>query len=438
MSGPDAIHAASRIFKPKSGDVSAVPSQAIRYGWLVRGDEEIDEGLILIMRAPRSYTGEDVVEINCHGGPLVLREGVELAVAAGARIAEPGEFTKRAFLNGRIDLAQAEAVADIINARTRAGLKAATRQLDGELSEVTGRLRSELVEVAAELEAAVDFSDEDIETTPYPLLRRRTVEVGREIESLLAGSAAGRIVREGVSVVVAGRPNVGKSSLFNMLIHSDRAIVTGEPGTTRDVIEESIVVDGVLLRLCDTAGICEPKGEPERQGVERSRSSAASADVVLLVVDGSEDLQSEDEEAAAQVKGQRALVAVNKSDLPRTIKARQTTRIARAVGRGAQPPLFVSAKTGEGLDRLRAEIVRRALDGLDGGDVPLTNIRHEIALRQALEAVRRASEQLKGEAPEEIVSTDVREALDALGELTGETTNEDILSGVFSRFCIGK
>jgi tRNA modification GTPase len=392
----------------------------------------LDEALVVYMKAPRSFTAEDVVEIQSHGGPLVLGMVCKACIESGARIAEPGEFTKRAFLNGRLDLSQAEAVLDTIRARSSAGLNIAQRQLRGDLARGVEQARTSLLMVLAHVEAGIDFVDEDISFLQRDEFVRIVGEACAVVQNLESTAQEGRILREGARVVILGRPNVGKSSLLNRLLREERAIVTAIPGTTRDVIEESIDLDGVMIRLFDTAGVRKTDDVVEQEGIKRTHAAQHEADLLLVVVDGSVPLTSDDYELLSAVKDRKHVVVQNKTDLAKAVE----TDIALA----DHPTYAVSAKTGVGVETvkavLRAQLVSGGFDTVDG--VTVTNVRHRDALRRARESLGQALESVRCGMPGELVSIDVRAAADALGEITGVITTDEILERIFSEFCIGK
>ncbi|MGI6558938.1 MAG: tRNA uridine-5-carboxymethylaminomethyl(34) synthesis GTPase MnmE [Limnochordia bacterium] len=432
VSGPDSIQIVERIFHGKK-PLSQGRNREMQYGLIKDGEgQAIDEVLAVVMGAPRSYTREDVVEIHCHGGMAPLRRILELVLAGGARLAEPGEFTKRAFLNGRLDLSQAEAVMDVIRAHSDRGLQLAIDQLRGTLGRRVTALRGDLLGVLAELEARLDFPEEDIPPADRERTARILKECAARIADLLAGFKGGRALREGVRTVIVGRPNVGKSTLLNTLLGEDRAIVTSIPGTTRDVIEEVILIAGVPVRLVDTAGIRQGLDEAERLGVERSRQQAARADLILLVIDGSVPLEEEDWLLMGEAAGREAIVLINKGDLPqRTLPEDVKAHLPCA------PLLKVSLKEGWGLDELKKTIYDQVVgQGLEG--VMVANLRHAKALEEALAAVKGAAEALDRGLSDELICVDVRAALTALGKITGESVDGDLLDEIFSRFCLGK
>lgn len=436
LSGRDAIEIAGRLFiSPKGKRLSQVRSHTIHYGFIrdpLTG-ERIDEVLLLLMKAPYTYTREDMVEINCHGGFIPLKRTLELLIREGARLAEPGEFTKRAFLNGRIDLAQAEAVADLIRAKTETSQRLALEQLRGGLSEKIVMLRDRLIDLCAHIEAYIDFPEEDIEPAETEGLDSALSSIIDELSALSLTYEEGRFFREGVRVAIVGRPNVGKSSLLNALLKRDRAIVTELPGTTRDVIEELLNIKGLLVRIMDTAGIRESHDMAEIEGVKRSLQAIDEADLVIVLIDGSREISNEDLYILEKVreKGKRFILGINKSDLG---------MFPFSFNMLSELTLPISAKTGQGLEELKDTIVdltvRKGIEG--SGGVMITNLRHKVAVDNAISALRRASLDLKDSQPQEIVAISLRDALDHLGEIVGAATTEDILNRIFSEFCIGK
>jgi tRNA modification GTPase len=434
LSGPEALALAARIFSPaKSGrEVTRQPTYSLLYGHVRDGAEVVDEALLSVMRAPHTYTTQDVVEINCHGGLVPLRRTLELCLRAGARLADPGEFTRRAFYFGRVDLAQAEAVADLIAARTEEAAQAALSQLSGRLSARVEELRQGLVALLAALEAQLDFGEDEVAALPPAELAARLEALAAEVAELLASADQGKLLRQGVRVALAGRPNVGKSSLMNALLGEERVIVTPIPGTTRDTVEEAVSLHGVPAVLVDTAGLREGGDEVEQAGVDRARRALAEADLVLLVLDRSVPLTPEDEELLRTLPAERTVVVLNKCDLPAAGVEGQGSRVEGHVN--------VSALTHEGLDRLREAIAERI--GLTGGrstgEVIVTSLRHQAALQGAAAALGRALAGAATGATEEYLAEDLRAALAALGEITGATSHEEIINEIFERFCVGK
>jgi tRNA modification GTPase len=436
LSGPQAREIAAGLFRHSARRPRAWQSHRLYHGHVhdPATGRTVDEVLLAYMRGPASYTGQDVVEITGHGGRTGVREILRLCLAAGARPAERGEMTLRAFLNGKLDLAQAEAVADAVAARTPTGLSLAVAQLEGGLSQTVRAARSELMELYAQLEAEIDFTEDDVPPLPPHEVLARLESSRSRIRALLDTASAGHLYREGLRVALMGRPNAGKSSLLNALLQQDRAIVTPVAGTTRDVIEESIDLLGFPAVLADTAGITETTDPVERIGVERSRRAVASADVVVLVIDGSAPLAAADRDVVSLI-ARPAVVAITKSDLPQ----RLTEGDVSALLPGA-PTVRVSSLTGDGLATLRLA-VREAGGGLEGsweGEVVVTSARHRDALERALTSLSDAEEAVHAGSEADSICTDLRAALAALGEITGESITEDLLSTIFSKFCIGK
>lgn len=435
ISGPAALEVASRVFVP---DPSGLPANTARHGRLVRfGDREgvIDDAVVTVFRSPHSYTGEDVVEISCHGGLSTVKSTLEAVLDAGARLANPGEFTQRAFLNGKMDLAQAEAVNDLIRARTDAARTIALRQLEGGLSERISEIDKRLLGVIAAIEAAIDFPD-DVPEPETAWLEAEITQARDEIGSLLATFGRGRIYREGLRVVIVGRVNVGKSSLLNALLRHARAIVTPIPGTTRDLIEESLEIEGIPVVAIDTAGLRATDDPVESIGVELTRRCIESADVILLVVDATEGLRDEDRALLAETQDRPVVLVANKvdlvkpgaKDLPPTPSAAKEEHAVRT-----------SALTGQGIEELEAKIAEIAgatSAGSEGAIV--SNARHHEALKAAYESLAQALATLAESQPIDLLSCDLAAARASLGLITGETAAEDLLDRIFAEFCIGK
>ncbi len=437
LSGPRAFAIAGRLFKTRAGSPSSLPSHTIHYGIVQdpESGERIDDALLLIFRAPRSYTGEDVVEFSCHGGPVTVGRVLALVLRAGARSAEPGEFTRRAFLNGRMDLAQAEAVADQIRARTEAAQRVALRQREGLLSREVRRLRDELVGALAAVEVTIDFSEE-VGDLDYEAFESRLSSLRSEIGRLLHSSGRGRVYREGARLAIIGRPNVGKSSLLNALLRENRAIVTPVAGTTRDVIEETANICGIPITAIDTAGLRETDDAVERIGVERARAAAESASLILFVVDGSDGWTPEDAEIARNLEDRAAVWAVNKMDLG---GAAETLDVIREEA-GESRVLLLSAVTGEGIPGLERALADAVLGGqADAGEAAIvSNVRHQHALENANVSLLHAVATTVSRLPPDFISIDLRAALDSLGQITGETASEEVIHRIFHDFCVGK
>jgi len=436
ISGPLSEKVATRLFRSKKR-LSRLQSHHLYYGEIIDPDngKSIDEVLLTLMRKPKTYTREDVLEINCHGGYLVLRRVLEVVLGQGVRLAEPGEFTKRAFLNGRIDLSQAEAVVDIIRAKTAKSLKIANQQLKGDLSREIEGLRERVVGSLASVEALIDFPDEKIDVDE-DVIREVLEEAQRKIGELIASYEEGKIYRDGVSVGIVGKTNVGKSSLLNVLLRENRAIVTPIPGTTRDVIEEAVNIQEIPIRLVDTAGIRRASNAIEREGVRLAKGKVAEADMVILVIDGSRSLDKYDWEIIDEVREKNTVIAVNKMDLPIKTSPEQVQALlpnTRA--------MKISALRNWGIDALKESIYCRLTGdgvGREAGEVVVANARHKRALEESLESLRRAKEGIQGGIPIELIALELRSCLDHLGEIGGETTTEEVLERIFNQFCIGK
>ena len=427
LTGKDVLPTVLRYFRTKS----EVKPRYAHYGTLVdeRG-EPIDEGILVYYRAPNSYTGEDMVELSLHGNPLILKIVLELFLSAGCRLAEPGEFTRRAFLNGKLDLAQAEAVAELISAKTELARRASLRQLRGELSRYVNSLRESLLELSAYIEADIEFSEEDIPTLTKEQVIGMVDRVLEGIDQLLSTAKTGKLLREGIKLAIVGRPNVGKSSLFNALLKEDRAIVTDIEGTTRDYIEESLNLRGIPVRLIDTAGIRESEDPVERIGVERSMEKIEEADVVLFVVDASEELREEDSLIYEKLGDKDIVVVFNKIDRGEVVP------LEKFQGHSI---IKVSALKGYGLKDLEEEILKKAGAVAHEGLNIYVSVRHEELLKKARETLSKFRDRYaKEDISPEIAMLDVREASDFLGEIVGHITTEEVLGSIFSRFCIGK
>lgn len=427
LSGPDALPILHRLFRPAGRDFAP---RMLTYGCIVDGSEVIDEVLVVYMPAPRTYTRQDVVEIDGHGGPVPLRRMLALCLQAGARLAGPGEFTLRALLNGRIDLAQAEAVADLVEAKTEAGRRVAVAQLDGHLSGQIQQMRERLMTALAWLEASIDFEQDEIPA--YDIHSDLNISLNI-VNQLLSGAERGIVYRQGVRTAIVGRPNVGKSSLLNALLRVERAIVAPIPGTTRDTLEETLNLNGIPLVLIDTAGIRSgAQGLVEGLGIERSRAALAQADLALLVVNANEPLTDEDREISAMVGNKAALLVINKTDLPVIADAHGLLPCA--------PRIEISALTGEGMEDLERAIESLVFSGQAvASETPLvSNSRHRDVLHTARQHIEMALESQQNGLPGDLISIDVTAAVNALGEITGETASETLLETIFSRFCVGK
>jgi tRNA modification GTPase len=435
ISGARALTVADAIFSPvgkNSLKPSAAASHTIQFGHIVRDGKTIDEVLVAIMRAPRTFTREDVVEITCHGGILPAKMVLDAALSSGARMAEPGEFTRRAFLNGRIDLAQAEAVADLIHSRTELALSAANEQLAGKLSQRINQLRDDLLKTLAHVEAYIDFPEEDIaEETKDQLLARLDGGIGF-MDELLRTADEGQILRRGIRAAIIGRPNAGKSSLLNQLLGHDRAIVSPIPGTTRDTIEETASIRGLPVVFIDTAGLREARDEIEVEGIRRSHESLQRAEFILQVIDVSEPLTDADSAYLKEFINQKRIIVCNKVDLGRKFLIREDFENI--------PIVEVSCRTGKGIETLKDAIKNLVWSGEIKTEMlqVMINSRHQDALNRARDASRRATEALRAGATLELAAMDLRIAVNAVGEIVGKTATEDLLDMIFSQFCIGK
>ena len=434
LSGKSAFQMADKIFQGKTKPTQA-ESHTVHYGKAVDpiSNEILDEVLLIIMKAPHTYTAEDVVEISCHGGPLVLQKILHATVAAGARLAEPGEFTLRAFVNGRIDLAQAEAVADIIRAKSDSSLKSALAQLEGRLSTRIEVIRAKLLDLMAKIEAQIDFVEQDVPAQDKKVMSKIINEVEEGLVKLIETYEEGKILKEGLNVVIVGKPNVGKSSLLNSLLQKDRAIVTAIPGTTRDVISDYVNFDGILVRLVDTAGFRVSGDEIEIEGIKRAEKEIQKGDLILLVVDCTLSLTEDEKILEKKLQEQNYLVVLNKIDLVQEKAARNfENQFSNKTSHR------VSALLGDGMDNLKKSIVSRISKLHREGEVVLTNFRHKECLEMALEFLKKSKSGLEKNLSLEFIALDTRKALDKVGEVIGKVYTDDILNQIFSQFCIGK
>jgi len=436
ISGPLAEKVATRLFRPKK-KTARLKSHQLYYGEIVDSEsgKPLDEVLLTLMRKPKTYTREDVLEVNCHGGYLVLKRVLEAVLGQGVRLAQPGEFTKRAFLNGRIDLSQAEAVIDVIRAKTAKSLKIASEQLRGNLTHEIEELRAKVVRSLAHIEGLIDFADEEIEADE-DMIGVNLVECQTRVKGLIDSYEEGRIYRDGVSVGIVGKTNVGKSSLLNVLLQENRAIVTPIPGTTRDVIEEIVNIHDIPIRLVDTAGMKRVSNPIEREGVRLAKGKVAEADMVILVIDGSRRLDRYDWEIIDEVREKKRVVVLNKRDLPVKISVEQIQKTLPNTR-----TVEISALKNQGICKLKEclhSMLTRDGIGPDTGGAMVVNSRHKKALEGSLQCLRRAQEGVEGKIPFELVALELRSCLDDFGEIGGETTTEEVLECIFSEFCIGK
>ena len=438
VSGQEAFSVAGKIFlkggKQNCDLGTEENDHRVLYGHIYDGDEMVDEVLVLVMRGPHSYTGEDTVEIDCHGGVLVTRRILETVIKYGARPAEPGEFSKRAFLNGRMDLSQAEAVMDVIQAKNQYALKSSMSQLKGKMSKCVKNLRERILYEMAYIESALD-DPEHISLEGYPLRLKGTLEsVMDEVRGLLNSADRGRVMTEGVRTVILGKPNAGKSSLLNVLLGEERAIVTEIAGTTRDTLEEYIHMGGVTLRLVDTAGIRQTSDVVESIGVDKALNQAEQADLILYVADASVPLDESDYQIMDMITGKQAIIILNKSDLPEKVSARELERLT------GKQVITVSAKEETGLEELKSQIESMFFQGKLHlpEDVYITNLRHKKLLQEAVESLNQVLDSLHAHMPEDFYSIDLMSAYEALGSILGESVDEDVINEIFHKFCVGK
>ena len=436
VSGPKAIDTVAGLFKSKT-DLRKAPSHTVHYGHIAdpESGQVLDEVLVTVMRAPRSYTAEDVVEVSTHGGLIAVKSVLELILRHGARLAEPGEFTKRAFLNGRIDLAQAEAVIDLIRSRSERAFQLARKQSEGALSRQIKPLRQQLLELLAHVEVNIDYPEHDVPEVTAAMIRDVCGRVAEKIEKLLETANEGKILREGIVTAIVGRPNAGKSSLLNALARDNKAIVTDIPGTTRDIIEETVNINGIPLRLLDTAGIRETQDVVEQIGVQRTMDALEGADLILLVINQNEPLHEDDRALLEKLKERPVIVVLNKADLERRL---DTAEIERLYDR--RRIVSVSAKEGIGLAELGKTVASMFFSGsVEASDLTyVSNARHVAALHRAKRALTDAIRAAEEGLPVDFVQIDIREGWEALGEIIGDTASESLIDQIFSQFCLGK
>lgn len=436
ISGPEAIEVADRVFHPKKEGktLKKEKTYTVHYGTVWDGDEMIDEVLVILMRGPGSYTAEDTVEIDCHGGVLVMKRILETVLKNGARMAEPGEFTKRAFLNGRIDLSQAEAVIDVIQSKNQYALKSSVSQLKGSMSRKVKELRDKLIYEIAFIESALD-DPEHISLEGYPeQLCEKLQPIKEELSKAIHSFDNGRVLTEGVKTVILGKPNAGKSSLMNVLVGEERAIVTDIAGTTRDTLEENIRLNGISLNVIDTAGIRETDDIVEKIGVDKAKQMADEADLIIFVADGSRPLDENDQKIIDLIRDRKAIVLLNKSDLETVLTEEM---LKEETGK---PVIPVSAKEQTGIDRLEEQIKEWFIDGkIDFNDeMMITNVRHKTAMNEALKSIMLVEQSIQDGMPEDFFSIDLMNAYEQLGTIIGESLEDDLVNEIFSRFCMGK
>ncbi|MEA3485102.1 MAG: tRNA uridine-5-carboxymethylaminomethyl(34) synthesis GTPase MnmE [Candidatus Aerophobetes bacterium] len=438
MSGKRSFPIAKKIFRPPEGKkLNWSFSFRIYYGWIVNPEtkREVDEVLLTLMRSPKTYTREDIVEINCHGGPIPLRKTLELILKLGARLAEPGEFTKRAFLNGRIDLVQAESVLDIIQAKTEKSLDVALNSLEGKLSQRIFFLKNKMVDLLSCVEAEIDFSSEDLKFLSRKDKKKHLEEILKDVDSLLETAEMGGVYKEGVKAVIVGKSNVGKSSLLNTLLQRERAIVSYIPGTTRDTLEEMVNIKGFPVWVVDTAGLKEAKGIIEKKGIARTQGKVNEADIILLLIDGSCPLSKDDKLIFQEVRGKQVLIAINKIDLPQKVKREEISPFLP--GRDI---IEISATKEINIEVLKEKLANFILKEAtpSTSDLLIMNLRQKGALKEARKSVKQALNVVEQRLFEELIAFDLREGINNLGEITGEVAADEVLDRIFSRFCIGK
>ncbi|MBU5309625.1 tRNA uridine-5-carboxymethylaminomethyl(34) synthesis GTPase MnmE [Ligilactobacillus saerimneri] len=437
MSGENAVKIATKVFQGK--DLTQVASHTINYGHIIdpASHREIDEVMVSVLRGPKTYTREDIIEINCHGGIVSTNEILQLLLQNGARLAEPGEFTKRAFLHGRIDLTQAESVMDLIRAKTDRSMKVALNQLDGNLAHLINNLRQDILDVLAQVEVNIDYPEyDDVETLTTKMLKEKALAVRDRIKQLEQTAKQGKILREGLATAIVGRPNVGKSSLLNHLLHEDKAIVTDIAGTTRDVIEEYVNVRGVPLKLIDTAGIRETDDKVEKIGVERSRQAIDQADLVMLLLNASEPLTAEDQELLAATADKKRIVVLNKTDLPQQLDQAELQTYLKP----AEEVIALSVLANAGIDQLEEQIAKLFFGGIENSQttVIVTNARHVALLNKAEQSLTAVLQGIEAGMPVDLCQIDMTAAWDSLGEITGDSYQDELLDQLFSQFCLGK
>lgn len=436
ISGEKSLQVAQSIFKSKSGKmIKDYNARTLIYGAVVDNEKVIDEVLVAYMKGPNSYTAEDVIEINCHGGFISVKKILELILSKGVRLAEAGEFTKRAFLNGRIDLSQAEAIIDVIKSKTDMAHEVAQSQLEGSLAKKIKDLRMNVTEVLAHLEVSIDFAEEDVEEITYQTLEEKALELRNEIKKLYDTAESGKILRDGLKTVIVGKPNVGKSSLLNSILGENRAIVTDIAGTTRDVIEEFVNIKGIPLKIVDTAGIRETEDVVEKIGVEKSRESFSTADLVIMVLDASRKLSEEDMEILESLKNKKAIVLLNKMDLEPQIELEKIEEFVNS-----EDIIKISALKHQGIEELQDKIEAMVYHGSvkNSSNLMITNSRHKDALFKAYESINDAISAIEQRMPYDFIEVDFKNIWDYLGYINGDTVREDLLDTIFANFCIGK
>ena len=436
MSGKNSFEVLNKIFKPKKQEnIEDIKGYSIKYGHIIENDMIIDEVLVSYFKAPKSYTTEDMCEINSHGGNIVMKKILELCLKNGAELAEPGEFTKRAFLNGRIDLAQAESVIDVINAKNEKEVKAGVKQLEGELSQEIAVIKQEILDVMVNIEVAIDYPEYDVDDVTNKQILDMLDSVEEKLKKLEKSFDNGKIIKEGIKTAIIGRPNAGKSSLLNRILKEDRAIVTEYEGTTRDTIEEFVNINGIPLKLIDTAGIRKAKDEVEKIGIHKSKEIAKDADLIIAIFDASKKLSEEDKEILEIIKNKKAIILLNKIDLNKEIQ--KEDKIFRKY---SDSIIEISALNNIGIDKLYEEITKLfELNEINlDNDLVITNVRHKNLITKAIEEINKTRKSIKDKMPIDIVAIYIKEILEDLGNITGEFVTEDIINEIFSKFCLGK
>ena len=434
MSGEDCFQILEKIFKPKNKQsIEKIKGYTMKFGKIVDKDNIIDEVLVSYFKSPKSYTSENMCEINSHGGIVIMNKILDLCIKNGANLAEPGEFTKRAFLNGRIDLSQAEAVIDIINAKTDKEAEVSLKQLEGSLSEKIEKIRKIVISVMADIEATIDYPEYDLEEVTNAKIIKVLDEVDILLKSLEKSFYNGKILREGISTAIIGRPNAGKSSLLNLILNEERAIVTDIEGTTRDTIEEFISIDGIPLKIIDTAGIRNAKDEVEKIGVEKAMDIAKRSDIIIAIFDSSKKLNEENKKILELLKDKNAIILLNKIDLEKIIKVDEFKEINK-------PVIEISTKTKEGIDKLYEEISKmfKLKEIANDGETIVSNVRHKNIIINSRRNLEKARETINNNMPIDIISTYLKEIIEELGKITGETVTDDVITEIFSKFCLGK
>lgn len=436
ISGEDAMNVIAKIYRSKNGrkNIKEVKTHTIHYGYIYDGDETVDEVLVMVMRGPKTYTGEDTVEIDCHGGVYAMKRVLETVLKNGVQVAEPGEFTKRAFLNGRLDLSQAEAVMDVIQAKSEVALKSSVEQLKGSVLRAVKEIRGKLLHHIAYIETALDDPEHfDLDGYPQELLEVAE-DQKKKVQKLLKSADDGKMIQEGIRTVILGKPNAGKSSLLNFLVGEDRAIVTEIAGTTRDTLEEYISLHGISLRIIDTAGIRETEDVVEKIGVEKARQMAEKADLILYVVDSSQPLDENDQEIMELLRGRKSIVIYNKTDL---VSAVDMGSLREKTGSQVIPVSVVEETGIEDLEKSIREMFFQGEISFDD-EVYITNARHKTALEEAEKSLEMVTESIEAGMPEDFFSIDLMGAYEALGKILGESLGEDLVNEIFSKFCVGK